>query len=675
MKYTALMNHVTAAHTLLMEHITAGNTQAACDTATALLASHPDQGQLWHLYGFAMLQGGRNADAHRALRRATELLPDNAEMWEHLGLAQSRLLQHSAADASFARSVALDPAAHSAWSNAAKNAVDAGKYAHALHYAGKAAQLDPASLAAHCNMGNALARLQRSAEAETCYRRALALAPDSAEVHHSLGSALMNVDRDHEAATHFEQALALQPGHAHTHNMLGAVLMKLGRHDMAIASYRRALALKPDCPRWHTELLFCLTHDAGTPPAVAFDAHTAFSARFELPLVAGWPAHTNLRDPHRRLRVGFVSGDMFQHVVSYFIAPVWAQLDRNRVEVLVYSTNARRDGTTATLEALADQWLQVEGLDDEALAARIQADRIDVLIDLSGHTAHNRLLVFARKPAPVQATWIGYPNTTGLRAMDYVLCDGYNAPRGLYEHHYSEQFARLPSSGTFTPPPGSPEVNLLPALGGHGVTFGSFNRAAKLGQDVIATWSAVLHAVPGARLLLCDTGDPAQAQRLASAFGSHGIAAERLLFRPRVPMQDYLRLHHEVDIVLDTWPYTGGTTTNLALWMGVPVVTLQGPARAHCQSAAVLGRMGMQEWVAHDRAGFVQIAVRWARSPYQLASLRAGLRARWANAPLRQPATVARGLELALRTMWQRWCDGLPAAHFEVAPEQLQSHE
>lgn len=658
----------------MQRHLQTGQFSEAAVFAKRLLARFPRHAQLWHLYGFALLQTSKNDAAAAALQRACKLQAGNAEFWEHLGLAQSRLGRYALARQSFERSVALAPGNASAWSNAAKNAVEAGDYTEGVRCGRQAVALEPALGNGYCNLGNALLKLKQKEQAAACYRRALVLMPDSADAHYNLAVVLMQQDCHQEAVAHFRHALALRPAYAHAHNMLGAALMQLGLHADAVANFRRALALLPDWLEPRAHLLFCLTHDQDTPPEVTYAEHAAFGARFEAAARPNAPCHGNSRDPLRRIRLGFVSGDLYDHVVAFFIDPVWASLDRSQVELLVYYNHGEQDSTTRRLQSLVDHWRQVETLSDDALAAQISDDRIDVLIDLSGHTARNRLLAFARKPAPVQATWIGYPNTTGLRAMDYMLCDRFNAPHGLYEHFYTEQFARLPSSGTFTPPAATPAVNALPALRTGQITFGSFNRASKLGEDVIAVWSEVLRSVSGARMLLGSVGDPELERRLTAAFSRHGVAAERLLFRPKVGMNDYLLLHHEVDIILDTWPYTGGTTTNLALWMGVPVVTLSGPSRAHCQSAAVLGRMGMQDWVAGDRAEFVQLATRWANTTEALAQLRAGLRARWDAAPLRQPETVARGLELAVRAMWRRWCAGEPAAHFEIAPEQLESH-
>jgi predicted O-linked N-acetylglucosamine transferase (SPINDLY family) len=305
-------------------------------------------------------------------------------------------------------------------------------------------------------------------------------------------------------------------------------------------------------------------------------------------------------------------------------------------------------------------------MSDDELTEQIRHDEIDVLFDVSGHTAHNRLPVFCRKPAPIQVAWLGYPNSTGLMSMDYVLCDRFNAPHGLYEHLCTEKLARIPSSNTFVQNLDAPPVGELPMLARGHVTFGSFNRISKLGDQVIATWARVMHRVPGSRLLLGSVSDEQVRTSLTQRFERQGITADRLDLRPTLPLNDYLRLHHEVDLILDTWPYTGGTTTNHALWMGVPVLTMTGGSRVQCQAAASISKMGLDEWIAVGADEFVERGVRLAGQPEVLAALRSGMRERWLQAPLRQPSVVARGLESAVRRMWQRWCQGLPAEQFEI---------
>ena len=653
----------------------AADFSGAAAAAALLLPRFPQDGKLWDLYGVAALQAGQDGASLQALRHANALLPADAEVWEHLALAWRRAGQPGAARDSFERSIALDARRPSAWSNAARIALDIGDFAAAARYAEGALALDPALLAANCNLGDAMAGLKRPAEAVRCYQRALAHHPDNLAARFILGSIHRRNGQSTEAIDCLRQVLAAAPGHADAWGTLGLALIDQGLHQQAEACLRRSLALEPDQPRRHASLLYCMSHDPATAPEASFAEHLAFGARFEPPLAALRKPHRNLRDPGRRLRVGFVSGDLRAHPVAYFIESVWAALDRGALELLAYSSHPDEDEVSARLRPLVRHWRPVALLDDAELAALIEADGIDVLIDLSGHTTFNRLLAFARKPAPLQATWIGYPNTTGLQAIDYVLCDPFNAPQGWYEHLYVEKFARLPSSGSFDPPPDSPAPNRQPALARGHVTFGSFNRASKLGEEAVAAWCRVLHQVPGSRMLLGHMSDPGAARHATALFGRHGIEAGRLELRPGLTLHDYLCLHHEVDIVLDTWPYTGGTTTNFALWMGVPVVTMRGPARAHCQSAAVLGRMGLGDWVADDPAQFVRLAVAWAQRPAALGQLRESMRARWDSAPLRQPATVARGFELAVRHMWRRWCDGLPPAHFEIAGERLAQRE
>ena len=531
----------------------------------------------------------------------------------------------------------------------------------------RASELLPQDADVWNHLGLVLCRLMQRPQATACFERSVALEPASVG---TWGNAAKNANEmsDHLAGAAFaREGLAQDPASYACHVNLANALRGMGRAGGAAQSYRQAIKLRPHDFGVASSLLMCLSLDEGLAPSVVFAEHVAQMGRFEAPFLEGLRPHQNNREAGRRLKVGFVSGDFCSHPVASFVHPVLAALDSTQVAVWAYATAVTVDHMTGQLRALTEVWREVHHLSDEALAEQIRADGIDVLIDLSGHARHNRLLAFAYKPAPVQATWIGYPNTTGLRAMDYVLADRFNAPHGLYEQFYVEKFARLPSSGTFASVHEAPPVNALPALRNGFVTFGSFNNTSKLGDQVLAVWSQVLRAVPGSRLLMGNVSAPALAQQFTERFGRQGITADRLSFKPHMPMLDYLALHHEVDLILDSWPYTGGTTTNHALWMGVPVVTLQGPSRSHCQSAAVLGRMGMQDWVTLSEADFVALAVQWANAPLALSSVRAGLRERWQTAPLRQPATVARGLEQVLRVMWQRWCADLPAADFETS--------
>lgn len=622
--------------------------------ARSLLKQRPADGSLWLLLGASQMRLGQDEDAAQTLRRAVQLLPADAAAAALLAAVSQRL------------GVALFTQLN--------EAVLAGRLVQALVPARRLVELNEADATAHSNLAVILGGLGQWSGALEHGQRAIALAPESFDFLIKQAALLGACGRAEESLLLRRQAFGLCPDNVDNNLVLAQASSVLGQAAEAAFYCRGGRDEPPQDLRALSSLLFYLSLDEGCSPEQVYAAHLDYGRRVAATVPQDRLAHGNVRDPQRRLRVGFVSADLRQHPVAGFIAPVWAALDPQQVEVCVYAVHAENlaDATTEQLRPLAAHWVDAGALSDSELAERIHADGIDILFDLAGHTRWHRLQCFAERPAPLQVTWIGYPNTTGLQAMDYALCDPFNAPHGGYERFYVEKFARIPCSGTFEPQGSLPSVNELPALDVGRVTFGSFNRVEKLGPQVLAAWARVLTAVPEARLMLGNVSDAATAARLREDFARQGIAPERLVFRPRQALPDYLALHHEIDLMLDTWPYSGGTTTNYALAMGVPVVTLRGPSRAHCQSAGVLGRIGLHEWIADDVDGWVEIAVRGARDLTALAALRASLRERWAATPRRRPEAVARGLELALRRMWGRWCEGLPAEHLEVSWDEVQ---
>lgn len=617
----------------IVQHLIDGEPLKASALTLKLLETQPNAGKLWDLLGVAYLQLSNHHEAIGALQRACQLDPGDAEAWDHLGVAHMRIAQYEDARVSFQKATTLAPEREAYWSNAVFNAMHAGWPELAVACSGHAAALPGVSFGTLCLMAKNLSLLGQFEPAIGLYRQALALADVA-----NTARAQAFVD-------------------------LGHVLGMADRIGEAADAFRAALALAPERADVHSPLLFSLLHDERVTPERCFAEHLAFGESFN----ATWKAHANDRNRERQLRIGFVSGDLCFHAVAHFIEPVWRAMDRSRFELWVYAVNPNEDAVTHRLRSLVPNWRMVAGVGDAELAAVIRADGIDILIDLSGHTMMNRMLTFARKPAPLQASWIGYPGTTGLAAVDYTICDRFNAPPGRYERYYTEKFARLPSASVFQPDEQSPEVGPLPALTKGAITFGSFNRPGKLSDAVIAAWSRVLLCVPESRLLLCPVSDAKLAKSLAERFARHGVSTERLVFQHRLTLPEYLALHNQVDIMLDTWPYAGGTTTNHAIWMGVPVVTLRGPSRAHCQGAAVMGRLELDDWVADDVNEFVRIAVTKAGDLPALATLRADLRARSQRSVWRQEDTVVRGLEAALRHMWREWCTDKEPADFEIA--------
>lgn len=646
------------------------NDLAACKRlAQRMIENAEADARAWHLLGLSCMLSGDAGLGVSQLRHAVRLGPDDASVWDALGVALQRSGEWAASADAFATSITLAPRAAGIWSNAAVNALECGDAEEAVRRATRATELKPDLVEGHLVRGNALNTIGSAETAVAAFETALRLRPGFAEAFLGLGCALQLCGKLQEAIAVTHRAA----GHPATRTKacinLSAMYCAIGDNARAAEQARQVIAIEPNSAQAWSNMLYAMAHDEQLSPEQLFDAHAAFGRQFDVPLED--VRHENSPDPARKLRVGFVSADFKDHPVARFIEPILADFDRARATLSAYMAAPDEDAVSARLRAHVDAWHNVCGMDDARLRRLIVSHGIDILVDLSGHTAGNRLTCFALKPAPIQATWIGYPGTTGLAAMDYLICDRFAAPFGLFERFFTERFARLPSAGAFQPVADAPAVAGLPATRNGYLTFASFNRPNKLGDAVIATWARVLHASAGSRMLLGNVGDPELAARLTACFAMHGISADRLVFQPRLPFKDYLALHADVDVVLDTWPYSGGTTTNHALWMGVPVLAMRGPSRAHCQSSAVLERVGLGDWVVDDVDTFVDRALALTGDVGTLAVLRAGLRERYASAPLRRQEVVVRGLECAFRMMWQRWCEGQGPESFEVPADMI----
>ena len=538
----------------------------------------------------------------------------------------------------------------------------------------KAASLCPVDAEIHYNLGILFERLNRRIEAEASYRCAIQLAPRHAAAHNNLGLNLWKQGRLQEAEVSLRRAVKILPDYDAAHGNLGSLLAdsNLNKRDESEDHIRRALEIKPDVVSVHHKLLFLLSEKEGLSAEAFFAEHRRFGDHFEGPFRDSWPQHENSRDPEKILKIGFVSGDLYSHVVASFIEPILIYLsDYPQLSLYAYSDPKIEDETTNRLRGYFNQWYSMTGLSDSSLADKIRSDGIDILIDLSGHTGRNRLLTFARKPAPVQLSWIGYPGTTGLQAMDYYLADPFSLPPGKFDDQFTEKIVYLPAT-PFSPSDLSPPVNTLPALKSGYITFGSFNRQSKINPSVIALWSELLRALPESKILLDVMPQVGSGDRLIELFSREGIAAERLMLHPRAGTERYLALHHQVDICLDTFPYNGGTTTLNALWMGVPTLTLAGSTLPGRLGAGFLGQAGLSSFVAEDKSDFVEKGVSWANSLITLSSLRLELRERFKQSAIGQPTIIALSLERALRIMWRRWCMDLPAESFEVRRQDLE---
>lgn len=545
------------------------------------------------------------------------------------------------------------------------------RYPESLEASAQAVRLSPEDAATHNNLGITLVSLTRFNEAESCFRRALRIEPDYVKAIGNLGKMYWQQGKLQEAQVCWKKVLELDPAQPDAHVGMGNTLELQNKLPQATASYKNALVADSSRHGIYSDMLFCMSLDIQVDAHQLHAEHLAFGEQFEAPLRPTWSDHPNKRDPKRCLQVGFVSGDLCDHALASFLLPVLEFLSNDSGLCLhAYYNHSLNDEVTQCLRAFLPNWHAVLHLTDVELAESIRADGIDILIDLSGHTARNRLLTFARKPAPIQASWMGYPGTTGLQAMDYFICDPFWVP-AEFAWQFTEKLAYLPSNGLFFSRAPAWEIRQAPCLSQGYPTFGSFNRLNKLNASTIVLWSMLLKRLPDARLIIGSTPPESHASLLQS-FSVQGVYPHRLSFAPRTSMREYLELHHQVDICLDTFPYAGGTTTCHAFTMGVPTLTLAGETLPSRTGAGLMEQLGLTSFVAKGIEDFIEKGTYWGIHHRELNNVRTSMRSRFDAAPIGQPQLIASHLQSTLRTMWQRWCAGLPTESFEVNHSNAQ---
>lgn len=618
--------------------------------------------RLRHLYAVACLTLGMWAEAEPALRRVVESEPSNAQAWDHLGVALHHQRRHPEAADAFACSLSSAVGVATTWANAASNAFDGGRYGEALRCAGRALELDPGLSLALLSKGNALLALGRPLEAAACLESALEQPGAGLAERSTLALAWAECGRTDEAAHALDDILRLDPDALDARLHLAYIHYRAGRLRASLEHYRTALQRDPDNAAAWSAYLFALTHSDEVPREEVMAEHLRFGRHFDRPDALA-RRHDHLgKDPGRALRIGFVSGDLRDHPVARFIAPVWDTLREAGCEIRAYHSAPIEDAVSDRLRALTDGWRNVHAMDDGRLAERIERDAIDILFDLSGHTAYNRLPVFARRPAPIQISWIGYPATTGLRAIDHRFTTPLVATDPSVADAFSEGLIALSPCNRFKPLDPLPAVTPLPCLASGCFTFASFARPAKISASTVALWGRVLRLVPGARMLIGGVDDGFSRDRIDALFDAQGIARARIEYRGRVPLADYLAAHREVDLLLDTLPYSGGTTVNYGLWMGVPTLTLapRGAQLSQRHSTGALLGAGLAAWVAASEAAYVARAVEAATVVEPLRVLRGELRARMQSA--QQQRHKEDELPAVLRRLWRNWCAAGQAA-------------
>lgn len=637
-----------------------GQLEPAAAAFQAAIGLRPQTPELHYKLGNALLDQGRWPDAAAAYAAALQLRPAYPEAHYNLGIARHNQNDLVAAEASYRAALALRPRYLAAQSNLGKALLDQRQIQPAIDAFHAALAIDPRHPETNYNLGNAFVKLALPNEAVKAYCAALQSRPDFPVAQMNLGNVLKEIDQTDAAIAAYLDLLAAQPDYADVHNNLGGAYKNIGRLDLALESYRRATALQPRNAEYHSNLLYLLHfHPGFTAPAIREELQR-WNDRHAVPLRSSIQPHRNIADPSRRITIGYVSTEFHDHVVGRNLLPILEQHDHREFQVICYAAEPNTDWLTARLQACADLWRDTLGVPDEALAAQIRADGVDVLVDLSLHMAHNRLLVFARQPAPVQITFAGYPASTGVETIPYRLTDPFLDPPEN-DSFYSEESLRLPHSfWCFDSLEPGPEPNALPALRAGHVTFGCLNNFCKVNPAVLDLWARVLRQIPASGLLLLAPRGQCRTQIL-DFFSARGIDPSRVEFLTKSPRSEYLRWHHRIDLILDTFPYNGHTTSLDAIWMGVPVVSLTGQHAVSRAGFSQMSNLGLTDLVAFSEDDYVTIATQLARDLPRLAELRATLRPRLQASPLMDAPRFARHLEHACRTLWQRWCARVPA--------------
>jgi protein O-GlcNAc transferase len=636
----------------------AGDQSGALVLLDELLCRLPDH--VPALRSVAEMQIGTNpVAAANAAHRIVQAKPDDLEATELLGRALSAMGRHDESLRAFQIIAAAKPSNALAHTNLSVSLLRAGDPHAAIAAAEHAVDLDPTAPEAHAALGHGFNVLHRSQQAICEFDKALNLRPNYPDALLGVARAHRDLGRVGTAIAALLRAADMAPNLTSPLVDLATLFREFGDAAAARETLHKTVAMAPNLSPFYSNLLLDMQYDPDIDEAQAAAAAREWGRR-QIAAVRAVSLAPD-RDPQRPLRVGYVSADFYRHPVGWLgSAPIMAH-DRAAVTTIIYANQTLYDPLTVALQGSVNSWVPIMGLDDDSLAARIAADRIDILVDLAGHTAGNRLGVFARRPAPIQLTWLGYAATTGLPVMDYMLLDQHHLSAGA-ESHILESVVCLPRIRfCYAPPDYAGEVAQSPSANGRRTTFASFNNSAKLNDAVIALWARVLAAVPRSRLLLKwrSFADPLLQERICWKFAQHDIDAARVQFDGASEHADMLRQYGEVDIALDPFPFGGGLTSCEALWMGVPVVTLAGLRPFSLQTHAILHAIGRPEWSASNADDYLHIAARLADDSNKLSDTRRNLRQQMAASALCDGPGFARSLEQVYRELWIKYLDGL----------------
>ena len=617
----------------------------------------PDYIEAHNGLGIVLSQQKKFIEAATFLQRALSLNPQHLDAYNNLGNVFKAQRQFASALNYFQRALHLNPDYVEVYNNLGQLYAEQGQLEQAKNCYQHALNLRPHFMEAWLGLGNIWSEQGQVEHATHCFKKALEIAPRCFEAQGSLGNLLLERNRFLEAQTCYQTLLTLNPYDAVTYNNLGNALVGTGKIHQALSCYRTALDKDPHYATAHSNLLLAMNYADDLDPKTIFLEHQKFNQQHILPIQTV-VRHLNDLHPDRPLKVGYLSQDFRKHSVAYFIEPLLAHHDPQQVQAVGYYAHSQEDEVTHRLQRYTQSWTNCFYLSDEELAEKIRQDRIDILVDLMGHTGKNRILVFARHSAPIQMTYLGYSNTTGLTSIAYRITDRYADPEGLT--YSSETLVRMPESYfCYVPADETYALPLPSASHREGIIFGSFNHYSKLSPTLLHLWAQLLLALPQAKLLIKARSleEHSTQQALRDFFEVQGIEPQRLICSPFIPkMKEHLSVYHQVDIALDSYPYNGATTTCESLWMGIPVVTLVGQTHVSRMGLSILSTVGLNELIAYTSQEYIDICINLAHNPDRLQNLKAGLREKMKHSSLMDAVSFTRHLEGVYRKIWKEWC-------------------
>ena len=622
---------------------------------------NPDHPEANHGLALALDSKGQSDRAEPFARRAVELTRQKVEFVVTYGNILRNLRKYVDAEKVFKAALEYKPNDPSLLCSVGTVLREQNLFDAATEHYERALELAPKSPPMLRNAADYFRSKREHERARDAYERLIAVVGDQdVGAYNNLAITLRDLDRFDDAEAMYLKCIELDDDNAYGFNNLAILLMEMGKAKESIEYYQKALDQNPNYKSARSNMMFYMNYLSEYSPQELYAAHREWQRFHVIPELPGSVYHPNKPDPDRKLKIGYLSPDFYGHAVSYFVDAVLKHHDPDKFEVTCYAHVPTPDAITERLKGYVENFRYIHQVKDDELAQIIRDDEIDILIDLAGHTAGNRVDVLALRPAPIQVTWIGYPNTTGLDSVDYRFVDNITDPVGLADEVHTEKLWRLPRVFTCYTPTGKEEVNKTPPATNNGyVTFGSFNNASKISTATVESWSKVLHAVPESKLLLksASLADKDTCERFKSRFAEHGIEKNRIELYGRMPSSEHLRFYERVDIGLDPTPYNGTTTSCEALWMGVPIITLAGDRHAARVTASLLHQVGLGDLVGETLDEYIEIAKSLANDLPRMTEIRGQLRERMLASPLCDGPGHTKDVETAYREMWQIWCN------------------